>query len=493
MRQRAKWRDGAQENSSSDDELDVIDNLSPPVGAADDGSNQGERISRRRRTKTESERDYFQMINERLVEDITVEFFYKPHTLSVLAAAVIFVIYTAFTTDDESNSVNAWLGFKAVLFFFLIISVLAFPNGPFIRPHPAFWRIIFGLSVLYLLLLLFSLFQNFDSIKGVLAWLDPERLNKQVLDEKEYAINCSDVSVARVWSHMDIFAVGHFLGWGMKALIIRHGVICWYISIAWEITEMVFTHLLPNFQECWWDALLLDVLLCNGLGIWMGLFVCKKLEMQNFHWESIKNIKSTKGKFKRAVLQFTPASWTHVNWFDSFALRRFGAVYLFVMVWLVTELNTFFLKHIFAVDTSHPLVFFRIILVAFISAPTIRQYYLYATDPRIKRLGMQCWVYLAICILEASICIKFGRSRLPGPKLALITLWIIFMALGTVGCVYFSVVWARKSHLTTEVKVSGQLRHRYLDSSFENLGAIAGDVELRRRQLLHMSESDDAN
>lgn len=32
------------------------------------------------------------------------------------------------------------------------------------------------------------------------------------------------------------------------------------------MTEMVFAHLLPNFLECWWDALILDVLVCNGLG-----------------------------------------------------------------------------------------------------------------------------------------------------------------------------------------------------------------------------------
>jgi phosphatidylserine synthase 1 len=37
---------------------------------------------------------------------------------------------------------------------------------------------------------------------------------------------------------MDIFAVGHFLGWAMKALLIRHIIICWYISISWELTEV---------------------------------------------------------------------------------------------------------------------------------------------------------------------------------------------------------------------------------------------------------------
>ncbi len=91
-----------------------------------------------------------------------------------------------------------------------------------------------------------------------------------------------------MWNNMDIFAVGHFLGWGMKALLIRHTIICWYISIAWEATEVVFAHLLPNFQECWWDAIVLDVLLCNGLGILFGQWVCRVLEMRQFHWESVK-------------------------------------------------------------------------------------------------------------------------------------------------------------------------------------------------------------
>ena len=50
----------------------------------------------------------------------------------------------------------------------------------------------------------------------------------------------------------------------------------------WELTEMVFGHLLPNFYECWWDNLVLDVLLCNGLGIFTGMQVCL--------WETIVSI-----------------------------------------------------------------------------------------------------------------------------------------------------------------------------------------------------------
>jgi len=60
-------------------------------------------------------------------------------------------------------------------------------------------------------------------------------------------------------------------------------------------------------------------------------------------------------------------------------------------------------------------------------------------------MGMQCWVYLAVCALEAAICVKFGRLMLPPLKMAFIVVWIIVLALGTMFCVWLSVAWARYS------------------------------------------------
>ena len=74
----------------------------------------------------------------------------------------------------------------------------------------------------------------------------------------------------------------------------------------WELTEVFFGHLLPNFYECWWDNIVLDVLICNNLGIFTGMMVGKWLEMREYHWESTKNISTKGGKLKRALLQFTP-------------------------------------------------------------------------------------------------------------------------------------------------------------------------------------------
>jgi len=61
---------------------------------------------------------------------------------------------------------------------------MIFPNGPFIRPHPIIWRIVFGLSVLYALLLQFTLYQSYDDVKAVLSWIDPVGLSLRNLTEK---------------------------------------------------------------------------------------------------------------------------------------------------------------------------------------------------------------------------------------------------------------------------------------------------------------------
>lgn len=339
---------------------------------------------------------------------------------------------------------NIWSGMVCVTFFFLVVSVIAFPNGPFTRPHPVAWRILFGLSVLYLLGFMFLMFQSHEQIMNILYWFDSGLRDFHINMEKDYGVNCSDVSLERVWSHVDVFALGHFLGWAFKAVLIRHMGILWAISIMWEITEVAFAHLLPNFVECWWDQLILDVLLCNGFGIWCGLKFCKILEMREYKWVSIRDISSTTGKIKRAVLQFTPESWTAVRWLDpKSTYMRFLAVAQLVLFWQVTELNTFFLKHIFEMPPSHPFVCGRLAIVGLFIAPSVRQYYIYMTDTRCKRMGTQCLVYVAIMVAEAMLCIKNGRELFERTQAVNILIWLFIMTLVSILFVYGCVMWHR--------------------------------------------------
>lgn len=48
--------------------------------------------------------DHFAVINERPVDDISLEFFYKPHTLTLLICAILLLVYTAFTRLHQLNN-----------------------------------------------------------------------------------------------------------------------------------------------------------------------------------------------------------------------------------------------------------------------------------------------------------------------------------------------------------------------------------------------------
>ena len=86
--------------------------------------------------------------------------------------------------DESDLQDNISAGITCVVFFFMIISVLAFPNGPFTRPHPAIWRMVFGLSVLYLMFLNFILFQNYQTVKSIFLWFDPALSNFSIASDK---------------------------------------------------------------------------------------------------------------------------------------------------------------------------------------------------------------------------------------------------------------------------------------------------------------------
>jgi len=375
-------------------------------------------------------------VNEKPVDEVSLNFFYEPRTLTLLVVAVFALLYIAFNRDESNIQANISAGLTCVIFFFLIVSVLAFPNGPFTRPHPAIWRMVFGLSVLYLISLCFILFQNYETVKSIFLWIDPALQNFSIDNDKEYGVNCSEITIERVWSHIDVFAVAHFLGWILKAILVRHVGILWTISVTWEITEVAFAHLLPNFVECWWDALILDILICNGIGIWVGMRICKLLEMREYKWESFKSIQGTTKKLKRAVLQFTPESWTPVRWLDPCcSYMRFIAVCQLVIFWQITELNTFFIKHIFETPPAHKIVLYRLAIISLIVAPSLRQYYVYVTDVRCARVGTQCWVAGAITATEAIICAKFGRTLFGQTQIKNIILWLAIQLALSVGCV----------------------------------------------------------
>ena len=65
-----------------------------------------------------------------------------------------------------------------------------------------------------------------------------------------------------------------------KALILRDYTLLWLLSVGFELMELTFQHMLPNFNECWWDSWILDVAVCNFIGIYTGM----RVRFQTHYW-----------------------------------------------------------------------------------------------------------------------------------------------------------------------------------------------------------------
>ena len=76
-------------------------------------------------------------------------------------------------------------------------------------------------------------------------------------------------------------------------LIVRDVKVVWFCSLLFEGIELSLREHLPNFYECWWDHVFLDILLCNGLGIYLGLIFCRVFKLRRYSWDSLSEQKET--------------------------------------------------------------------------------------------------------------------------------------------------------------------------------------------------------
>jgi phosphatidylserine synthase 2 len=302
-----------------------------------------------------------------------------------------------------------------------------FRDGIFIRPHPVFWRLVLGISVLYQMGLVLVLFQTKSDARFLLTFLD-DKLNVP-LRERSYADNC-DLNLDTLKNQVfDEFVLAHVLGWFGKSIIIRDYWFCWILSVMFEVMEYSLQHQLPNFAECWWDHWILDVLVCNWLGIWAGMKTCEYLEMKTYSWRGIYDIPTYRGKIKRTVQQFTPHSWTRFEWAPTDSLFRYGMVIFMLAMFLLAELNSFYLKYLLWLEPPHWLNIGRLVFYFFAGIPATREMYQYISDPECKRVGVQTWLTAAAILTEFMIILKFSQGEFPeSAPFHIVVLWTVFLS-----------------------------------------------------------------
>jgi len=90
---------------------------------------------------------------------------------------------------------------------------------------------------------------------------------------------CRDTSLSAIYRqifHTPWFFC-HVLGWCFKMLVFRSWPVCLLAALAFELAEVTLVRAVPQFEECWWDSLLLDYAAANLLGMGAGAWILRRL------------------------------------------------------------------------------------------------------------------------------------------------------------------------------------------------------------------------
>ncbi|KAF4666044.1 hypothetical protein FOZ61_010251 [Perkinsus olseni] len=305
-----------------------------------------------------------------------------------LATSSMNSCWSSLTELDEGAMQKVEMLSGAVIVLSLSVAYLP-DHGVFKWPFKAIWRVMLGIALSYSFFLTYLLvnYNREDAIQ-FLGWLDPS-LGKP-LPEKNYADNCelwdskATNPLHNFLDRIDIFIACHLFGWMWKTIIIRDAGLVWYLSILFEFIEISFRHLLPNFYECWWDSLLLDVLGCNALGIWLGMKVVRKLGLEEYNWG------------------FPRGGW----WSD----HRKLIVFLFMTIFVeLLDTTLFFIKYELWMPTSHWILVCRTFFWAFYAPPCTTELYK-LLNGKLGTFPLYLVVGTIIQCLELGLCIKYGRG-----------------------------------------------------------------------------------
>ncbi|KAG5603937.1 hypothetical protein H5410_025429 [Solanum commersonii] len=385
----------------------------------------------------------------------------KPHTITLLLIGACLLIWASGALDSQNTSsgdivASVKRGVWAMIAVYLAYSLLQAPSTVLIRPHPAIWRLVHGMAVIYLVALTFLLFQKRDDAQQFMRYLHPDLgIGKDfgmfvitVLSE----LFCKIYAVYRLCydTLFDEFVLAHIIGWWGKAIMIRNQPLLWVLSIGFEFMELTFRHMLPNFNECWWDSIILDILICNWFGIWAGMRTVRYFDGKTYEWVGISRQPNIMGKVKRTLGQFTPAHWDKDEWHPLLGPWRFIQVLSLCVIFLTVELNTFFLKFCLWIPPRNPLIVYRLVFWWLIALPTIREYNSYLQDRKpAKKVGAFCWLSVAICIVELLICIKFGHGSFPNPM----PKWVVILwSCVGIGLLMSLAAWSLHLHRTMRRK-----------------------------------------
>ena len=202
-------------------------------------------------------------------------------------------------------------------------------------------------------------------------------------------------------------------------MIMRDWYVAWACSIGFEICEITFRHWLPNFYECWWDHLCLDLFGCNLIGIILGHYTLQYFGSTRINWvydptQATKRKVNEDGSCSSQLYTFVdkirPAVFEKYEWRALQNMNNFRGVVAFVVFVLMIDCNNFFLKFVLWVPPEHKLLMFRVGLWGFCSLATSKEWFEYSQNDYCHRLGPFAWMTMFTIGIETMIVLKMSEG-----------------------------------------------------------------------------------
>ncbi len=253
-----------------------------------------------------------------------------------------------------------------------------------------------------------------------------------------------DINHKTIWRQLSsIWFAAHIVGWWAKMCILRDWQMCFSYSIAFELVELSLVWLIPEFQECWWDSIFIDVLGANMLGMYLGKLTLDYLTCQAYIWEPLNSNAPFITHMKMLIRHFRPFSWSEYSWpSDNVSSWLSSATWMWS---LVVEINSFFLMHALLLRPSHWVNPVRQLVLAAQAVQSVPEWYEYIRG-NTHRIGHNCWLLTMITLLECMLGYRYGKGgKAYGVSLPPWDIQTIFISYGVLWGTWYAISVYRAS------------------------------------------------
>jgi len=368
-----------------------------------------------------------------------IEFHEKPRQVSFGSLLIGTILIIAFMNDTEDFTTAARKSLFGCLIAIVVYCILQTKDGLMIRPHPMVWRAVHGLYLGYFVLLVFFLilppkagitflhdiFPDISGGSGAVFEMISKKAPAHLLPS-----DC-EITPSNIWRQFtSIWFLAHVMGYWGKMCLYRDWQMCSTYSIGFEVVELSLVWLVPEFEECWWDSVFMDVLGANMIGMILGRWTLHYLSCRDYDWEPTNRNAHFWQHFKNLASKFTPFSWSDYHWpTDEKGWALTGLTWISS---IVIEFNTFIILHGLVLRPSHWLHTARLILIGAQALQSVPEWYEYARG-RTDRIGHNCWLMFIAMFLELFIGFRYGKGgRSYGdktPPVDIIVSWSAFIVI----------------------------------------------------------------